>query len=324
MARKAQSENTTDLISRVDCKLEIYQEKLCGNGEDAYVFSINEERALIGAFDGCGGAGAKQYRKLQGKTGAYIASRVAAATVKEWFNEAGEAEGDISQSMKAMIRKNLRLCSDVGAEESKLVSSMVKTLPTTAAIALIQEENAWIRVDYLWAGDSRVYLLNADGLAQLSVDDLSVPDAMKNLYEDGVMTNVISLSKDFKLHHGTLYLDKPGIIITATDGCYGYLSTPMEFEYLLIHELMAAPNVAQWEHSINKALAQVAGDDYTLVAAALDFGSFSKMQQTLFERERELYRGFIKSLSGSDLQKKMDIWDRYKDSYYRYHPKQDR
>ena len=43
-------------------------------------------------------------------------------------------------------------------------------LPTTLTIALVNEKETNVDILYLWAGDSRGYLWNSDGLAQLTDD----------------------------------------------------------------------------------------------------------------------------------------------------------
>lgn len=306
-------------LDRVDCVFEVYKEKILNNGEDAYVYSANECAVVIGAFDGCGGAGAKRHAKLQGKTGAYAASRIVSGTVKDWFAEYDEKNTVESENtIKQKIKENLQICHAVVGEESKLVSPMVKVFPTTAAFALCREEKGIIHVDYFWAGDSRVYLLNSEGLAQLSADDLSVPDAMENLYDDGVMTNIISKSKEFTIHHGKMILEKPGIIFAATDGCFGYVSSPMEFEYMLIESLLGSQNIHEWEQNLGEMIGRVAGDDYTLSGVVLDYGGFAQMRTSYIDRGNELYRNYISGISKMSREQKTLLWNRYKENYYRF------
>ena len=52
-------------------------EKKPDNGEDSFVYALNESRAMVGVFDG--GPGAGQSPALKGKSGGYLASRAAAA-----------------------------------------------------------------------------------------------------------------------------------------------------------------------------------------------------------------------------------------------------
>lgn len=306
-----------DILSRVDCQIRVYQEKIPDSGEDAMLYALNNRAVLVGAFDGCGGAGAKRYAKLQGKTGAYMASRVVCGTVNDWFDDCCVRNAEFSaQSLADRIRENLAVCDRVGGESSRFVSSMVKAFPTTAALAVLSDQDGKIRVDCFWAGDSRVYLLNAEGLAQLSVDDLFVTDALENLYEDGAMTNVISHSKPFTIHHGSLLLDQPAIVFAATDGCFGYLPTPMAFEQLLVNTLVRAESVEQWEQNLHGVIGRVAGDDYALSAAALDFGSFAAMKACFARRARYLQEYYPPEMA-KEREDKNRMWAQYKPGYYR-------
>ena len=315
--RKMKKHVSRDILSRVDCQIKVYQEKIPGSGEDALLYALNNRAVLVGAFDGCGGAGAKRYANLQGKTGAYMASRVVCGTVNDWFSDCCAQNAEFStESLAARIRKNLAVCDQVGGESSRFVSSMVKSFPTTAALAVLSDQAGKIRVDCFWAGDSRVYLLNADGLAQLSVDDLFVTDAMENLYEDGAMTNVISHSKAFTIHHGSLMLDQPAIVFAATDGCFGYLPTPMAFEQLLINTLVRAENVDQWEQTLHSVIGRIAGDDYALSAVALDFGSFHAMKACFARRAKYLQHYYPPEMA-KEREDKNRMWAQYKPGYYR-------
>lgn len=308
-----------NFLDRIDCIIEIYKEKNPYNGEDAYVYALNDCAVMVGVFDGCGGAGAKRHAKLQGKTGAYLASRIVSGTVKDWFAEFnGNDTEEPENTIKQKIVQNLQMCHSIAGEESKLLSPMVKVFPTTAAFAYCSEDRGKMSVDYFWAGDSRVYLLDCDGLAQLSVDDLSVPDAMENLYDDGVMTNVISKSKDFSIHHHRISLEKPGIIFAATDGCFGYVSSPMEFEYMLIESMLASQNVEEWELNLSERIGRVAGDDYTMSGVALDYGSFSEMRTSFIDRGNELYREYISGIKELSREQKTMLWNRFKGTYNRF------
>lgn len=307
-----------DFLDRIDFVLSVYKEKTAGSGEDAFLYSVNSQAAVTGVFDGCGGAGAKHYVKLQGKTGAYAASRIAAGAVMEWFSELCEnVSQPLPSTLKKKINEKMELCYNTVDERSRLVSPMVKTFPTTAAVALCTEEMEKIRVDVFWAGDSRAYLLNEEGLAQLSTDDLAQQDAMENLYDDGVMTNVISRSKDYTIHHGSLTMERPGILFAATDGCFGYVSTPMEFEYLLLESLIKSHSVSQWERQLCETIGKAAGDDYTLCGLSLGYGGFDRMQSAFLGRKNMLLRSCISRMGGMGREQKTKLWNQYAGNYYR-------
>lgn len=311
--KKGQRDNPSDSFWQcADCIVQVYKEKMPGNGEDAYLYRVNDRAAIIGVFDGCGGAGAKRYARLQNKTGAYAASRIVSGAVGDWFAAGG------NKPLKQHLRETLQCCYDAVAESSRLVSPMIKIFPTTAAFAVCRRTAEAVAVDWYWAGDSRVYLLNRNGLAQLSKDDLTVPDAMENLYDDGVMTNRISASEDFNIHHSHMILKEPGVVLTATDGCFGYVSTPMEFEYMLLSSLVESKNVEQWQQKLIEQFGKVAGDDFTLCALALGFGTFERLKKELWPRGKYLYADYIQDLQHKTQEDKTQLWNRYAPTYYRF------
>ena len=310
---KTKATASPGLEKTLDFVIEIYREKMEGKGEDAYVFSVLPEAALIGVFDGCGGAGAKVYEKLQGKTSAYAASRIVSAVVKDWFSSSkGQVFPDSAEFLKQQIKEKYRMCYEIVGEQSSIRSGLVKIFPTTAAFAVCREESGSFVADCFWAGDSRVYLLDANGLAQISVDDLSVPDAMENLYNDGVMTNVINHSKDFMIHHRRIRTDGPCFLFSATDGCFGYVSTPMEFEFMLVMTLVKAANANEWQKNLDRVFGEVAGDDYSLSGVALGYGSFEAIQKSLSKRGKLLYSHIISELDHMGREEKTQLWQIYR------------
>ena len=54
---------------------------------------------------------------------------------------------------------------------------MVRPFPTTLACAYAVPDQEEILIHILWAGDSRIYLLDQDGLAQVTRDDTDIEDA---------------------------------------------------------------------------------------------------------------------------------------------------
>lgn len=307
------------LIGMTDFLFSFCCEKKPGNGEDSFVYALNEGRAMLGVFDGCGGSGASQYAALKGKTGAYLASRAVSAAYLNWFEGLKEDQEAFPQEVKTRILEMLKLCEANGGEDtgSKLMGRMSKKLPTTAAVALCRPARGGVDVQLQWAGDSRVYLLDSEGLAQLTEDDLGGIDAMRNLSEDGVLTNVISLTKDFSIHSARLTMGRPGLLFAATDGCFGYLSTPMEFEYLLLSTLQAAPSASAWEKSLAESIGKVAGDDYSISGIALNAGGFDNLKRLLAARTNQVYRTYIRGLDACTREEKLQLWEHYKDHYHR-------
>lgn len=294
-------------------------EKIPHKGEDSWCHSFHENAGMLGVFDGCGGLGAAVYSRISGKTGAYLASRAASKAAMDWFSRGSETgvyrPEALQQSLMDCLGVCVRAANTVG---SKFRGSMVRLMPSTCSVWLIEPEGELLRATSINAGDSRNYILCDRGLFQISVDDLHGEDAMSNLYNDGAMTNVISADGNFTLGVECLDLDagrSPCILISATDGCFGYLRSPMEFEFLLLDTLMHAESVDSWQASLQEVIGAIAGDDQSFAAAAFGFGTFQAMQQTLAPRHRTLQT--MLSPLGDSTEKRWEVWETYKHNYYR-------
>lgn len=317
-----------NMLSYIDFCLSFVVEKRKDNGEDSAICSCRSDVALFGVFDGCGGAGSQTCPKFMGKTEAYIASRATADAFETWFDFQDLNSGWPVDKLKQLVLGNLNEINGTIGEKSLFFGGMKKKFPTTAAAGICYKSGRNIEADLFWAGDSRVYLLNNQGLAQLTEDDLGGLDAMENLTEDGVLSNLINLSVDFTIHTAHISMDRPGLLFAATDGCFGYLSTPMEFEYLLLETLLDSDCVSSdngnrsesrkgWLEALRAQIGKVAGDDYTMCGYCLGFGSFENLKKTFKPRADELYKNYINSLDNASYEQKMNLWQIYKENYYR-------
>ncbi len=308
-------------LSVVDCSIECCQENKPKNGEDSYVRALNVVAGIVGVCDGCGGSGSKKYTRYLGRTGAYMASRAVSAAAKDWFYDfcdAKCADEHPAKSLKTKIIQYLSICRDEGGEDSVLKGFMSKDFPTTASIIVTWKKTEALDVLCLWAGDSRCYMLSDEGLFQLTEDDLDVKDAMENLTADGVLTNVITTSKDFVIHSKHIEVNKPCILFAASDGCFGYYSTPMEFEYVLLDTLQRSSNIVEWEQLLKHSLVEVAGDDLSLYGYAYLYGSFKKLKGCFVQREKHLFDQYIRIIKDAPLETKKQLWQSYRHDYSRY------
>jgi len=314
---------TDSLLSVIDNVFVINGEMIEKNGEDSYAFSFNERMGMVGVFDGCGGIGSRKYAEYNNKTGAYIASRVAGTVVLEWFKRNCMEGNIVSDANIVEMCNNLKGClgnrlisMDTGTETSTLKGSLTKNFPTTASMILFSNLQKQLYSSFVWSGDSRGFILNEDGLQQITRDDIEGNgDALNNLSADSKLTNFVS-SDDFQLHFKSVIMDRPAIFVTATDGCFGYFSTPMEFEYMLIETMMQAETVEQWKANINSYIRHYASDDYTMGVVIYKYKSFEKMKQSFMLRKSVLYGQYISGLTEND-EVKEALWEEYKKTYYR-------
>ena len=292
-------------------------------GEDSFYCVKSKNSALISVFDGCGGLGARKYDTFQGHTGAYMASRIISGATCEWYHNNYTKEWKdaprLIASLDQYIRKAYGICEKYTEDARKIKGSMVRKFPTTMAMAYAQLEQEKLMVHILWAGDSRIYLLDDSGLSQLSKDDTEVEDALENLISDGAMTNVLSADGRYKINSKTIYLTKPAIILAATDGCFGYIPSPMEFEYLLLNSLIhtATPEILKKE--LYKQFSQYAGDDFTFGMMSFFYGDYNSTRQSLKPRLDYLEQNYINVIMRERSQECLHyLWGKYKINYEKY------
>lgn len=286
----------------------VAEEMKKNNGEDCFYFDVIDDDFIIASFDGCGGSGSKKYENYSGKTGAYIASRAVCGGIKSWFCESGK-DNEISE----YIHEALSVCKQYADKAGRIMGSLGKAFPTTAAIITGQIGENKVDTTCYWAGDSRCYMLDADGLHQLTADDLDGQDAMSNLSNDGVMTNVINASTSFEVHNKKISFNSPCILLTATDGCFGYLNSPMEFEYLLTDSLIKAKNLHEWKVALNERMHNVTGDDYTLCVAICGFTDFEDIKKSFVKRNEYIIEKYMNSQNDVNA-----MWNLYKEDYSAY------
>ena len=274
------------------------------NGEDSYFYGYSENDSVVAVFDGCGGIGSRRYANFSGKTGAYIASRAVSGVISNWFDESKDGE-----TLSSYIKQALDKCNTYADKSGRMMGSLGKSFPTTAALIHVQGNEVYCH----WAGDSRCYILDDEGLHQLSLDDIDGEDAFSNITSDGVLTNVICGSSSFVLHKRKLPLNQPCIFITATDGCFGYLPSPFDFEYLITNSLLEASSIDEWKKTLDKTIRGYTGDDYTMCISAYGFSDFNDIKKFFTARNNELKNKYIDSKDDNAAK-----WEIYKEEYLKY------
>ena len=294
-------------------------------GEDNWAYGFCKESGTIAVFDGCGGSGARKHDDYNNHSEAFMASRICSGA----FYECIQQHFPITTSPDVFVKQILEpylddvIKANVPTEKSNSIKIKgMRTLPSTMAAALIQVESEKnLQVSPIWAGDSRVYILDATGLSQLTVDDSNQPDPMEGLYDDGTLTNVICADKPVRLNCSTFTVKAPFMVIAATDGCFGYVSSPMEFEGMILHTMLESSNVAQWEDNLQKLIASYAGDDHTLCLASVGYGSFVSIQQefqTRYDYLRENYLETVWATPWEDRDTRRNLWASYRQNYLKY------
>lgn len=319
----------------------VSHDMITGRGEDCLRYDIRDNYCIMGAFDGCGGLGALRYPDFRNQTGAYLASRLAGKACFDWFQDEFSPERygmepddvrQITRDMEETLRSHFagarRLSAQTESGRAPLKGSMFRIFPTTASVSLCRCRGGFLTAAYFWAGDSRGYFLNRNGLMQVTRDDIrDGVDALQSLRKDLPLTNLVAADLKFHLHAARLETLLPALSIVATDGCFDYLPTPMHFEYLILRTLRLADSIEAWKKDLERLLLRFAGDDFSMEIGVFGFRNFQDLREYFTEREQYLRNHYIRPHSdavrvseadGIELAQKM--WMEYRSTYYRNQP----
>ena len=311
---------------RIDKVFLVAKPAVAGEGEDSFYCCRNgSKRAIAAVFDGCGGLGSRRYTAFRGHTGAYISSRIASGAAYDCFHSTWSKSDRSGKSFFAEYKKLLAEGFSIAAymcanERSMIRGALVRDFPCTAAMAYASSDGDSVTVDYMWAGDSRVYLLNRKGLQQMTVDDLDVNDAMKNLSADSALKNVLSSDGRYTIHGRAIKLNSPALIFAATDGCFGYMNSPMEFEYALVRCLVESDTQIMFEEKLHDIFERHAQDDFTLGGIVIGFDSFDEMRKNYEKRYEQLKKEYIdpiRKAEDSDTARSV-LWEQYRSQYEQF------
>jgi serine/threonine protein phosphatase PrpC len=320
--------------------------KVPDHGEDSDpILRDGPDLGLLAVFDGMGGAGGTVYETPDGpRSGAYLASRIARDVVEQrmlqllvpdWNLKGGAAAEDLRRSVQEALQDRLQ---ELKAPKSGLRSRLLRALPTTMAVIALQRAHRsgsrWL-CHVFWAGDSRAYVFEPDGARQLMTDDLrESSDAMDNLRRDSVVSNAMSADTEFHVNYRRVELEAPFLLVCATDGCFGYVPSPMHFEQLVLAPLATTRTVAAWSESIQREISAVTGDDAAMAVMAVgaDLGELkalyapriTELEQQFTTPIDELGRSVeraeqeLQRVRQRQLDDTQQLWTRYKTGYERY------
>lgn len=310
--------------------LSFSQECKVGHGEDNQRVCSCDRVTVLAVMDGCGGAGARRYPEMRNETGARIAARAVRIAIANWFaahfdrlQEFGLQNASaerIAQTMKEAIDAHLGYIKKrIVNTNSAIKSKLSQTLPTTLSMVIIEPDVQYARCIFVWAGDSRGYLLTRDGLRQMTKDDVAGGFDPDDLTCDGIMSQAVSASGSYKLHTRELILSEPAIVLTATDGCFAYFATPMDFEATLLATLREARDFDDWRQLLIERLGEIAADDYSMLVAGWGYQDYRDVQQSMKLREQVFDQEYGKPLMSfkekHDSSGILALWRKYRTFY---------
>ena len=278
-----------DISSKLSTCALIAHSPLAEKGEDSYAYDFTQPRVHAQAvFDGCGGAGAWPYAEFGNASGAYVAAQAMAEAFLTWSARLapGMPAAEMAESFRVLAQDTLTGLKDKCAPMG-VSGSLVKAFPCTAAVAVQQMASLnRMTLTTLNAGDSRVYYLTPDdGLVQVTRDESrGNPDPMQSLRDSAPLSNLLNADKHFRVTPFQVELPLPCAVICCSDGMFGFLRSPMDFEHLLLHTLLHARTIAEFEQEFRSQIAAVTGDDSTCVISFYGWKDMTHIRTSLKRR----------------------------------------
>ena len=218
-------------------------------------------------------------------------ARDAEKNLQEPINEYAKKLAD------AIFEKLQKIASNVGFVMETTVKNS-KLLPSTLVIGLVNDsdEREDLDVVYLWAGDSRAYVWDRNGLG------IFTEDHEKN----ETMTNLINLSIPFYLEGKMYTVNKPCILFNASDGCYKCpaFASPFDLEYIILDALKDADTFDMGVENLKNTLNILSTHDDSCTLAISTYG------YSLFEDIRSDVLARLKYIDENIIAKLPDILER--------------
>ena len=276
---------------KLSCLAKICYKPLGEKGEDAFAYNLSRNDIhTIAVFDGCGGAGAWKYQEFMNSTGAFVAAQAVSNRFLSWFDtispeslySVDTLSNSFMEDSHSLLVKLKNYCAPMGVS-----GSLIKSFPCTASIALVSQGNDDTPIiTALNAGDSRVYYLTPfDGLVQITNDDSrGHPDPLDSLRDNAPLSNLLNADKPYVIKSRQVKLMYPFAAICATDGAFGYVRSPMDFEHMLLKSLLEANSIEEFEKIMQSAIVAITGDDSTLLMAFYGYNNYASIKTSFLHR----------------------------------------
>lgn len=222
--------------------LSIFIESEPGHGQDTAISGQNY--AFV--FDGLGGKGGKPRTNAAGEREleAKIASSVSAKALKKLLKERLDGWSSLIQNERHRSDTPDEIATEITVALNDALQAAAKewnadTLPTTiSGWLLFPLPDKTFYALAIWAGDSRCYTIDDRCMKLYTQDDTAEnqrADAMEELMLSGspAISNRLGVDKKVRLNHTSLIVDHRILLLTCSDGIYGYVLSPMHLEYYL-------------------------------------------------------------------------------------------
>lgn len=217
-----------------------------------------------------------------------VFSRVRSASLAERDNIV-QAYGD--KLAQLICEKLSRIATNVGFEVETRISGAY-LLPSTLTATLIDDCGDHVDTIYFWAGDSRGYAWDEKGLAQITEDH----------EKDETMTNLITLTKPFRIESRFVSVSKPCILFNATDGCYKcpVFDSPFDLEYIFLKSIDDSDDFEGASAYLSAQFSEIGrhDDSNTMSLIALGFDGYESLQSSVRNRLKAIDDTIIAKLPG--------------------------
>lgn len=273
----------------------------------------NEKYSIV--CDGLGGSGSIKHQITENgsntpvnRTSGFLGSRIVSESVESYYLHnysqlaiaiaQGHDINCVVTNFLAGLKKQIndsfsQKISEYNIDMSKATKTL-KIFPTTLASTLYFKVDEKLCVLAIWAGDSRVYVLNPqNGLQLLSLDDAK--DAENEMKSSSEMDNCISAGQSFHLNYALYEIKAPEIVFSCSDGCFDYLQSPLHFEWLLLQTILECVPKASGNalgialgNSIKDCMYQTIGDDTTMAGIIFGIDSTHDLKE-LYKPRMDLF-----------------------------------
>ena len=287
--------------------LTIYTEKIVNKGEDAkpLLTQLDDNDYMISVFDGLGGAGGSNITSSKDvvNTHAYFGSRI----LRDCFVQLSNAKNKKVITDKELLKQYIIdfMNDDLvnfSQKDVKMLSKKPTKLPTTFVASLINQSKADLKLDVLWAGDSRCFsMMPGQSITTLTKDDTKdSDDDPLNLKMDSPMINYVNAEGNFYINQNKIKLTGKNILIVATDGCFGYFPSPIHFEYSLLKSLSESTSIEAWQKKISQDIKNITKDDATMSLIAFGWDNFLEIKDDFEKDYINLKNNFIEPFEAEE------------------------
>jgi hypothetical protein len=123
---------------------------------------------------------------------------------------------------------------------------------------------------------------------------------MANLERDAPLANCIHADRTFSIGWRAFQPKGNYLLIACTDGCFGFVASPMHFEECLLNTMTAATSMDEWRHHLISSLGEFTGDDMSMAVLAVGWPTFDAMRAAFTARQQRVSHEIVGQLTQLD------------------------